>query len=110
MNRRPMFRSLIGVGLAAGVLAACAGTKDDDSPAAGGVGEPHTPADVAGAVAALPEAEVVQSTADGVPQFIQGDLGKVGQVQTEDRIAADLQLRTALSPALAPFRLSAADV
>jgi vibriolysin len=78
-------------------------TKDD--PAA-----PPVPQDVTEALKKLPEATVLSWTTDGLPTFIVGELGKVGAMQTDDAIAAEQALRPALSPILAPFRLSSGDL
>jgi vibriolysin len=82
------------------------------------VGAPETkddpdgiPDDVAQALAAMPEAHVLQWTADGqLPTFIVGEMVKIGAMQTDDAVAAERALRPALSTLLAPFRLSAGDV
>ncbi|HEU5055637.1 MAG TPA: M4 family metallopeptidase [Kofleriaceae bacterium] len=62
--------------------------------------------DIATALAALPEAEVLQSTADGVPMYIRGELGKVGDAQMDD----DTSLRPNLAPVLATMRLHTDDM
>jgi vibriolysin len=76
------------------------------------VGEPPKEGedDIADALAALPEAEVLQSTADGVPMYIRGELGKVGSMQADDTAAAEAALRPQLAPVLAAMRLRTDDM
>ena len=76
------------------------------------VGEPPKEGedDIADALAALPEAEVLQSTVDGVPMYIRGELGKVGSMQADDSAAAEAALRPNLAPVLAPMRLRTDDM
>src|SRR5262245_841052 len=106
--RRPLFRNLIGVGLTASLFA-CAGAGDE--PNATPKGDSETiPADVVRATAALPEAEILSTNIDGIPTFIRGDLGRVGDAQSDDRATAEAQLRPSLTPVLAPFRLAATDL
>jgi vibriolysin len=95
MLSRPLSRLAVALAL---VLNACA-TGDSDPPK---VEDPsRTADDVADALAALPDAEVLQFTADGVPLYIRGELGKIGDAQSDD----DSSLRPALAPVLAPFLL-----
>ncbi len=61
--------------------------------------------DIAAALSLLPEAQVLQTTPDGVPVFIVGEMGKVGAMQDDDAVAADAVLRPSLPPVLAAFRL-----
>ena len=97
MLPRPLVRVSVGLLLSA-VALACGPT----------VSEPpkEDADDIATALAALPEAEVMQSTADGVPMYIRGELGKVGDAQTDD----DASLRPNLAPVLAPMRLHTDDM
>ena len=106
--RRPLFRNLIGLGLTASLFA-CAGAGDEPS-ATPKDGSESLPADVVRATAALPEAEIVSTNVDGIPTFIRGDLGRVGDMQSDDRATAEAQLRPALVSVVAPFRLAAGDL
>jgi vibriolysin len=63
--------------------------------------------DVAEALAQFPEASVLEWTADGLPQYIVGEMMKVGAMQSDDPIASDAALRPALVPVLKAFRLDA---
>ncbi len=101
MPSRPHFsKSLIALTLLAGCEATVDGwTKDDPAPD-----------DVADALAQLPEAQVLEWTEDGLPMYIVGEMIKVGPMQSDDAIAADTELRSALSPVLAPFRLHTTDL
>ncbi|HWU86541.1 MAG TPA: pre-peptidase C-terminal domain-containing protein [Kofleriaceae bacterium] len=62
------------------------------------------------AIAQLPEATVLMSSADGVPQYIVGDLGKVDPTHLDDQLAADQRIRPALAPLLKAFRLRTDDL
>jgi vibriolysin len=97
MLPRPLVRVSVGLLLSA-VALACGPT----------VSEPTKEGDddIASALAALPEAEVMQATADGVPMYIRGELGKVGDAQMDD----DASLRPNLAPVLAPMRLDTGDM
>ena len=66
--------------------------------------------DVHDALAALPNAEVLEWTPDGLPTYIVGEMMKVGVMQSDDPIASDTALRGQLSPVLAPFRLHTTDL
>ncbi|MCE9572675.1 MAG: M4 family metallopeptidase [Deltaproteobacteria bacterium] len=66
--------------------------------------------DIAAALAAMPEAQVLQATPDGVPVFIVGEMGKTGGMQDDDAVAAEGALRPALPPVLAAFRLKNDDL
>jgi vibriolysin len=68
------------------------------------------PFDVTNALRALPEVEVVDTAADGVPTFLRGDLGKAPRVDAKNMAGAQRALRAALAPALTPLRLQAADL
>ncbi len=61
--------------------------------------------DIDDAIAALPEATVIEARDDGMPMFVVGELAKVGAMQTDDMHAADTALRGSLSPVLKVFRL-----
>src|SRR5262245_9839408 len=73
--------------------------------------DPHgVPADVQAALDALPDAQAIAFTDDGIPTYIIGELGKVGAIQTDDAIAAEASIRPMLAPVLAPFRLVTGDL
>jgi vibriolysin len=104
MRSRRLIQAMVGV-VAAVSLAACGPewSRGDDE----GHGSNN---DVNDALALLPNAEVLEWTADGLPKFIVGELIKVGEQQIDDAAAADAALRPQLAPVLAPFRLVAADL
>src|SRR5262245_50606740 len=83
------------------VLAGCADSGSND---------PRIPDDVAEALAAMPEARVLEWTQDGLPKYIVGEMGKVGAMQSDDPIASDAALRPGIVPVLKPFRLAPADL
>ncbi len=67
--------------------------------------------DIVEALAELPEAEVLQYSADGaVPQFVVGELGKIDPTQETGLVLDDRALRAALPPILKVFRLEAKDL
>ncbi|HSD90092.1 MAG TPA: hypothetical protein VLB44_21320, partial [Kofleriaceae bacterium] len=66
--------------------------------------------DVHDALAALPNAEVLEWTPDGLPTYIVGEMMKVGAMQSDDPIASDSALRDQLTPVLAAFRLHTTDL
>jgi vibriolysin len=66
--------------------------------------------DVTEALAALPEAQVLMTAADGMPTFVVGELAKVGDMQTDDAATADAMLRTQITPVLKVFRLTNDDL
>src|SRR6185503_11521676 len=66
--------------------------------------------DIVEALAQLPEVEVLQYSADGVPQFIRGELGKIDSAQSFGLVADDSSLRSALPPILKVFRLENKDL
>ncbi|HWU87995.1 MAG TPA: M4 family metallopeptidase, partial [Kofleriaceae bacterium] len=68
--------------------------------------DPTGNSDIVEALNQLPEAQVLMYSADGVPQYIVGELGKIDPTQTDALIAADGRLRPALAPILKAFRLS----
>ena len=75
-------------------------TKDD----------PDGTQDIVDALAALPEATVLQYSADGIPQFVVGDLGRTDAAQPAGLVADDSALRSALPPLLKAFRLENKDL
>jgi vibriolysin len=66
--------------------------------------------DISDALAQLPEAEVLMYSADGLPQYIVGDLGRIEAAQDTGLIATDHTLRAALPPILKAFRLENKDL
>src|SRR5512139_1918753 len=72
--------------------------------------DPETMDDVADALAALPEAQVLMTAPDGMPTYVIGELAKVGDMQSDDAIAADGVLRSHLAPVLKVFRLTTTDL
>ena len=66
--------------------------------------------DVDSALAQLPDATVIETHEDGLPRFVIGELAKVGDMQTDDVVAADQALRGSLTPVLAVFRLTNDDL
>jgi vibriolysin len=98
--RRPQ-HYLIAVSLLAGCEATVDGwTKEDP----GGNDDVHQ------ALAALPNAEVLEWTPDGLPTYVVGEMMKVGSMQSDDPIASDNALRPLIAPVLAPFRLHTGDL
>jgi len=99
-------RTVRGVVIVAASLVGCGPTpidepKDDSS---------GIPLDVAEALAQLPDAQVLSSTADGLPTYIIGELVQVGAMQTDDAVAASAQLMPMLPKVLAPMRLTTGDL
>jgi hypothetical protein len=67
--------------------------------------------DIVEALADLPDAEVLQYSADGaVPQFVVGELGKIDPGQSAGLALDDHALRAALPPILKLFRLENKDL
>ena len=66
--------------------------------------------DIADALAALPDAQVLMHAPDGMPTYVVGELAKVGDMQIDDAIAADSVLRPQLGPVLKVFRLTTNDL
>lgn len=85
-------------------LAACAGAAPPEKE------DTDVADDVEDALAALPDAEVLHRTFDGLPTYIVGELGKAGAMQMDDGLAADQAMRPALAPILAAFRMTTADI
>lgn len=67
------------------------------------------PADVAASLRAIPDAELVQTTKDGIPTLLRGDLGHLPQAPADDA-ALDRTLRARIGSALASFRLASSDL
>jgi len=87
-------------------IAGCQSNTDTDpgEPKA----DPEGTQDIADALAQLPDAEVLMYSADGVPQFVVGEMGKIAPEQ--GLIAGDDSLRAALTPVLKLFRLQSQDL
>ena len=94
MSRRQLF--LIAITALAGCEANVDGdTKDDPS---------ETPNDIEEALAAMPDAHVIEWTTDGLPRYIVGEMVKAGAMQSDDALASDAALRPMLVPILKAFR------
>jgi vibriolysin len=73
--------------------------------------DPDTPPDdVAAALAALPNAQVIEWTPDHLPTYVIGELAKLGAMQSDDAVASEAALRPALAPIVKPFRLAPEDL
>lgn len=97
----------IGGALLVATIAAC----DPGAPAGEQKDDPGSNQDVVEALAALPEATVLQYSADGaVPQFVVGELGKIDASQEAGFAVGDSALRAALPPILKAFRLENKDL
>lgn len=70
----------------------------------------NAPADVAGALQALPSVDVVQATPDGLPSFLRGHLGQAPLIDPADLAGTQLAMRPALAPVLASMRLRPAEL
>ncbi len=70
----------------------------------------NAPADVAGALRALPTVDVVHATRDGVPTFMRGELGTAPKLTASDLAGTQQAMRPVLAPALAALRLQPADL
>lgn len=97
-------RKLLVMLVTTSLLASCTG----DDPSRDDLDE--MPADVKEALTSLRSASMLQSTSDGLPTYLVGDLGKVEAMSSDDHVAADAVLRPALRPVLKAFRLSPADL
>src|SRR5262245_41228944 len=96
---------LLRVVLIASVTVVGCKWQPDEKDDGGGV-----PKDVQAALDALPDAQAIAFTDDGIPTYIIGELGKVGAIQTDDGIVAEAGIRPMLPPVLAPFRLVTGDL
>jgi vibriolysin len=65
---------------------------------------------VAAALAALPDARVLDSSPDGLPRHIVGDLARVDVDRMNDPATAEPALRAVLARVLAPLRISPSDL
>src|SRR5258706_1472538 len=93
------------------MFAACGPTPPKQHGHSGGDGDPNgIPADVAQALAALPDATVLMWTAVGLPTYVVGEMCKVGAMQSDDPATAEAALRPMLQPVLSPFRLHTTDL
>ena len=68
------------------------------------------PDDVADALAALPNAQVLAWTDDHLPTYIIGEMAKLGAMQSGNAAEDEALLRPALAPVLAPMRLAPGDL
>jgi vibriolysin len=100
MSRRHSTKLLLAIVTVSGCATGGDGTVKDD-------GEPD---DVSSALAAMPNAEVLEWTSDGLPTYIVGELTRVGAMQTDDPAAADAALRPSLGAVLAPMRMKSEDL
>jgi len=73
-------------------------------------GEPQGSQDIIESLAQLPDVQVLQYSADGVPQFIVGNLGRVDVIHEAGLLASDASLRAAMEPILKVFRLEGKDL
>ena len=62
------------------------------------------------ALAALPDALVLDSSPDGLPRHIVGDLARVDVDQMNDPASAERELRAVLARVVAPLRISPSDL
>jgi vibriolysin len=69
-----------------------------------------TPSDIKAAVAAMGHAEIVETARDGMPTFLRGDLGRVGNLQFADSARAASLVGAKMGQALKAFRLTPADL
>jgi vibriolysin len=103
MMRRPLFRAVLFLAIAGCNPLDVGGPTPKDDPDA-------VPDDVDEALQQLPEARVLMWTPDHLPQYIVGEMTKVGAMQDENAAQADAALRPSLAPILAPFRLKTTDL
>ena len=66
--------------------------------------------DVTAALAALPDALVLDSSPDGLPRHIVGDLARVDVDQMNDPASAERELSAVLARVVAPLRISPSDL
>jgi vibriolysin len=71
---------------------------------------PTLRSDVAAALAALPEVEVLAAQRDGFPTFLRGDLGRISSTLLAESTPGDPALSADLAPVFAAFCLTPADV
>jgi Zn-dependent metalloprotease len=91
------------------LLMAALGACQSGAPTGEPKDDPEGTQDIADALAELPEAEVLQYSDDGMPQFVVGTLGQIDASQ-ESLVADDASLRSALPPILKVFRLEPKDL
>lgn len=70
----------------------------------------NAPADVASALNALPQVEMVHTARDGMPTLVRGNLGRAPQLDARDLAGTQRAMRSALAPALGALRVQAADM
>ena len=90
------------------LAAALVGCGDPTDQTKNDTGNSHE--DIQEALAKLPEAQVLQTSTDGIPQFVVGELGRIDMAQDVGLIASDASLRSALPPILKLFRLQTEDL
>ena len=74
------------------------------------VPKPDPLSDVTAALAALPDALVLDSSPDGLPRHIVGDLARVDVDRMNDAATAEPALRAVLARVVAPLRISPSDL
>jgi hypothetical protein len=74
------------------------------------VPKPDPLGDVTAALAALPDALVLDSSPDGLPRHIVGDLARVDVDRMNDPATAEPALRAVLARVVAPFRIAPSDL
>jgi len=72
--------------------------------------KPDRLSDVTAALAALPDALVIDSSPDGLPRHIVGDLARVDVDRMNDPATAGPALRAVLAQVVAPLRISPSDL
>jgi len=68
------------------------------------------PADIAAIVSGLGHSSVVETSLDGMPTFLRGDLGRVSGMSNTDAALAAQTLAPSMTQALKAFRLKPADL
>ena len=74
------------------------------------IAKPDPLGDVTAAFAALSDARVLDSSPDGLPRHIVGDLARVDVSQMNDAARAEDALRVVLAQVVAPFRIVPSDL
>jgi len=92
--------SILQASLAAALsLAGCKWSPDDP----GDKTDPNS--DIKNALGALPDVQVLDWTADGVPLYMVGEMATVGVMDTDDLKASEAVMRPQMPAVLAPMRL-----
>jgi vibriolysin len=107
MTQRRTWKAWARGALLVAAVAGCQSSPTDDFK-----DRPPGNQDITSALAQLPEAQVLQYSADGVPQFIVGELGRIAPAPAQDArlTTGDAALRAALPPILKAFRLTNEDL